>query len=65
MMIALGIILIIQIVGYVTNIIEGESRTENQINAFSEMYKMVNQVMMILYNGTKHAYVIHPLAMYY
>lgn len=55
----------IQIVGYVTNIIEGESRTENQINAFSEMYKMVNQVMMSLYNGTKHVYVIHPLAMYY
>lgn len=55
----------IQIVGYVTNIIDGESRTENQINAFSEMYKMVNQVMMSLYNGTKHVYVIHPLAMYY
>ena len=55
----------IQIVGYVTNIIEGETRTENQINAFSEMYKMVNQVMMSLYNGTKHVYVIHPLAMYY
>ena len=55
----------IQIVGYVTNIIDGESRTENQITAFSEMYKMVNQVMMSLYNGTKHVYVIHPLAMYY
>lgn len=55
----------IQIVGYVTNIIDSESRTENQINAFSEMYKMVNQVMMSLYNGTKHVYVIHPLAMYY
>lgn len=55
----------IQIVGYVTNIIDGESRTENQINAFSEMYKMVNQVMMSLYNDTKHVYVIHPLAMYY
>lgn len=55
----------IQIVGYVTNIIDGESRTENQINAFSEMYKMVNQVMRSLYNGTKHVYVIHPLAMYY
>lgn len=55
----------IQIVGYVTNIIDGESRKENQINAFSEMYKMVNQVMMSLYNGTKHVYVIHPLAMYY
>lgn len=55
----------IQIIGYVTNIIDGESRTENQINAFSEMYKMVNQVMMSLYNGTKHVYVIHPLAMYY
>lgn len=55
----------IQIVGYVTNIIDGESRTENQINAFSEMYKMVNQVMMSLYNSTKHVYVIHPLAMYY
>lgn len=55
----------IQIVGYVNNIIDGESRTENQINAFSEMYKMVNQVMMSLYNGTKHVYVIHPLAMYY
>ena len=55
----------IQIVGYVTNIIDGESRTENQINAFSEMYKMVNQVMMSLYNGTKHVYVIQPLAMYY
>ena len=55
----------IQIVGYVTNIIDGESRTENKINAFSEMYKMVNQVMMSLYNGTKHVYVIHPLAMYY
>ena len=55
----------IQIVGYVTNIIDCESRTENQINAFSEMYKMVNQVMMSLYNGTKHVYVIHPLAMYY
>lgn len=55
----------IQIVGYVTNIIDGESRTENRINAFSEMYKMVNQVMMSLYNGTKHVYVIHPLAMYY
>ena len=55
----------IQIVGYVTNIIDGESRTENQINAFSEMYKMVNQVMMSLYNGTKHVYVIRPLAMYY
>lgn len=55
----------IQIVGYVTDIIDGESRTENQINAFSEMYKMVNQVMMSLYNGTKHVYVIHPLAMYY
>mgnify|MGYP005893965425 FL=1 len=55
----------IQIVGYVTNIIDGESRTKNQINTFSEMYKMVNQVMMSLYNGTKHVYVIHPLAMYY
>lgn len=55
----------IKIVGYVTNIIDGESRTENQINAFSEMYKMVNQVMRSLYNGTKHVYVIHPLAMYY
>ena len=55
----------IQIVGYVTNIINGDTQVENQINAFSEMYKMVNQVLMSLYNDTKCVYVIHPLAMYY
>lgn len=34
-------------------------------NVFSEMYKMVNQVMLSLYNDAKKVYVIHPLAMYY
>lgn len=55
----------IQIVGYVTNIIDGEAKEKDHINAFSEMYKTVNQVMMSLYNGAKHVYVIHPLSMYY
>lgn len=55
----------IQIVGYVTNIIEGKLEMEAPNNVFSEMYKMVNQVMLSLYNDAKKVYVIHPLAMYY
>lgn len=55
----------IQIVGYITNIINGDIQTGTQVNTFSEMYKMVNQVLMSLYTDTKCVYVIHPLAMYY
>lgn len=55
----------IQIVGYVTNIINNNSEEKNQLNVFSEMYKMVNQVLMSLYTDTTDIYVIHPLAMYY
>lgn len=55
----------IQIVGYVTNIICNDMQTKTQNNVFSEMYKIVNQVMLSLYNETKKVYVIHPLAMYY
>lgn len=55
----------IQIVGYVTNIINNNSEEKNQLNVFSEMYKMVNQVLMSLYTDTENIYVIHPLAMYY
>ena len=55
----------IQIVGYVTNIINNNSEEKNQLNVFSEMYKMVNQVLMSLYTDTANIYVIHPLAMYY
>lgn len=55
----------IEIVGYVTNIISSDNSSTKQENVFSEMYKLVNQVLITLYSGVKKVYTIHPLAMYY
>lgn len=55
----------IEIIGYVTNIISENSELIEGDNAFAEMYKFVNQVLLKLYTGKTEIYVIHPLAMYY
>ena len=55
----------IQIVGYVTNIISSDNDSKKSLNVFSEMYNVVNQTMINLYNGVDCIYVIHPLAMFY
>ena len=55
----------IEIVGYVTNIISENNELIENDNAFSEMYKFVNQVLLKLYINKEKIYVIHPLAMYY
>lgn len=55
----------IEIIGYVTNIISENSELIEGDNAFAEMYKFVNQVLLELYTGKTEIYVIHPLAMYY
>ena len=55
----------IEIVGYITNIISSDNHSVEQENVFSEIYKLVNQVLITLYCGIKKVYVIHPLAMYY
>lgn len=55
----------IEIVGYVTNTINSNVNTNNPVNAFSDIYKFVNQVLLTLYSSKKEVYVIHPLAMFY
>ena len=55
----------IEIIGYVTNIISENNELIENDNAFSEMYKFVNQVLLKLYINKEKIYVIHPLAMYY
>ena len=55
----------IEIIGYVTNIISENNELIDNNNAFAEMYKFVNQVLLKLYTERTEIYVIHPLAMYY
>lgn len=55
----------IEIIGYVTNLINENNEFIENNNAFAEIYKFVNQVLLKLYTGKTEIYVIHPLAMYY
>lgn len=55
----------IDVIGYVTNVISEDNELIETENNFSEIYKLVNQVLLKLYNDKSKIYVIHPLAMYY
>lgn len=55
----------IDAIGYVTNVISEDNELIETENNFSEIYKLVNQVLLKLYNDRSKIYVIHPLAMYY
>ena len=52
------------ILGYVTNIISSE-KSEQKGNKLTSLYSTINQIMLTLYEGQDHIFVVHPVAIYY
>ena len=54
----------IDIVGFVTNTINDDESLPNE-NSFSEIYNIINKILLNLFNNKTRIYVVHPLVMYY
>ena len=52
------------ILGYVTNIISSKN-SEQKGNKLTSLYSTINQIMLTLYEGQDHIFVVHPVAIFY
>lgn len=59
----------LNLVGYVTNIVQGEPNTVGTVDTntmdFGQIYEILNSVLLSLYNGKNKIVIIHPLVIYY
>ncbi len=53
-------------IGYITNIIDANTKTEDNKNVFGEMQKAVNEVLLkLLPTDVNKIYILHPLGLYF